>query len=146
MYGLCKSCVHYRDDVKTPFLREPKHCSHPDMIEFFGVSVGGFYSGIDIFACSYHQQYDANCGDVRIINPKGGITSYVITKERKQKRQYMLQNNEQNIRDIQLTPNPKIRNEYSKETHPVDKNYSCRDSDTFRSSRCTDRERDELFR
>ena len=100
MYGLCKSCIYYRDEYKTPTRRSPKHCVHPDVASVFGEGVNGFITGIDIFRCDYHEMHDKYCGDVLIKTKRGGLISYVNTKERKENKQFKLTDNSKNIKIV----------------------------------------------
>lgn len=99
-YGLCTACRYFREDVKTPFIREPKHCQCPQLAEWFSSAQGGFISGTDIIHCDYFRQHDYMTGDVLIKLPKGGFVSYVITKKRKEAGYYYLTDNSKNIKII----------------------------------------------
>lgn len=99
-YNCCSSCQYYREEYKTPELRLPRHCVHPEVSEMFGVNAGGFISSIDIFHCDYYFQYDSFCGDVLIKLKKGGIISYVVPNVRKKLHIYQLTDNSQNIKTI----------------------------------------------
>lgn len=98
-YNLCHSCKYYHEEMRTPSYRIPKHCSNP-FVRTFSLENGGFITGIDIFYCEYHLMYHPHCGDVVIRTKKGGLISYVNKKERKEKKQFYLSDNSQNIKQI----------------------------------------------
>lgn len=96
--NICASCVWFREEVRTPAYRCPKHCAHEAVMEYFGVESGGFISGIDVFTCDYHVPYHYYCGDVIIKTKKGGFIAYVNRKQRKEKKQWKLTDNSKNCK------------------------------------------------
>lgn len=98
-YGLCKACKYFVESRKTELERWPNHCKNEALQDYFGI-YDGFISGTDIFACDYFEQHDKYCGDVLIHLKKGGCVSYVKTRERKEKQQYILTDNSKNIKEF----------------------------------------------
>lgn len=113
-YNLCHSCMYYESEIKTPFLREPARCTQSEVIPLFGSVAGGFISGIDVMHCDYFTQYPASYGDVAVELTKGGIVGYVIPKERKEKKMFVLTDNSKNVVHKNLN---KFNKSYEKQ-HP----------------------------
>lgn len=130
-YNICHSCQYFCESVKTPFERTPNRCLHPDVVPLYGLEVGGFPGGIDIFRCEYYNPFPLSYGDVAIQTEKGGILSYVIPSERLKKQQFVLTDNIKNIRLL------KIKSYDGKnKPHFVEKNPKGLDSRSFGSSGC----------
>lgn len=126
---LCQYCEYFKDEIKTPLIRQPKHCTKPENRDTFGLDAGGFITGTDIFHCDFFSQHHALCGDVAIITNKGGIISYVDKKRRKKLGLYGYNDNSKNIN---------IVDEHGRQfqSHIVAQNLKNRDSGTFGAPWC----------
>lgn len=134
-YNLCKSCKYYEDDIKTPFLRHPKHCTHPQLADYFSLDVGGFIHGIDIFHCDCFLQSSPECGDY-FIELENGYVSWVIPRERQERGIYCLTDNSQNIKEVK--PKKKIYGKIKPKPRcsHLEEMDSSGDSDSFGTSWC----------